>query len=553
LLDLYGRKFMFRVISALLICSLYLFVNPVFAGTLFINEDKLTAGLDAGQNDNLGRSVAVSGDTAVVGALNDADAGTQSGSAYVFVREPDGSWSQQQKLTASDAAASARFGKSVAIDGDTIVVGANGGNSGIGDADKVPFSGAAYVFVRTGTTWSPQQKLWASDPVMGDQFGESVAISGDTVVVGASDDDDAGNNSGAAHVFVRSGTTWTEEQILTANDAVAVERFGSSVAVSGDTAVMGAPGDDDGGIFSGSAYVFVRAGTTWSQQAKLTASDAAELDLFGATVAVSGDTAVVGALKNTDQTSNSGSAYVFVRAVDDTWSQQKELRASDAFKDDFFAWSVAIDGDTVVVGARNTGDAGLLSGAAYLFVRSSGKWTQQKKITASDAAVGDVFGDSVGISGNTVVVGAGSNDEAANNSGAAYVYKRVPNFFQATLSGTAFCAPEVGPGPTLKFNIKGKDKDTGTIILDLSALPVITAVLELDRLNEFNMTGMALLKNPKSGVFQLFGIRVPKQLAMSGTVKINKKTGEWTSLAGKFQWISVGGETCTMTGKFKAK
>jgi FG-GAP repeat len=542
---------MFRFISIVLIGGLYLFGSPVFAGTLVINEDKLIAD-DAEAGDNLGRSVAISGDTVVVGALNDADAGTQSGSAYVFVREPDGSWSQQQKLTASDAAFAARFGKSVAIDGDTIVVGANGANSGIGDGDKVPFAGAAYVFVRSGDVWTQQQKLWASDPAGGEQFGESVAISGDTAVVGAPSDDDAGNNSGSAHVFVRSGTTWTEEQILTASDAAAGDSFGNSVAVSGNTAVMGAPGDSDGGDFSGSAYVFVRAGTTWSQQDKLTASDAAELDLFGATIAVSGDTAVVGALKNTDQTSNSGSAYVFVRSGT-TWSEQKQLKASDSFKDDFFGWSVAIDSDTVVVGARNTGDAGLLSGAAYIFVRSGTSWSQQKKITASDAAERDTFGDSVGISGDTVVVGASGDDDGGDESGSAYVYKRVRNFFQATLSGTAFCAPQVGPGPTLKFNFKGKDKDTGTIILDLTALPVITAVLELDRLNTFNLTGMALLKNPKSGVLQLFGSRDPKQLAMSGTVKINKKTGDWTSLAGKFQWISVGGETCTMTGNFKAK
>ena len=222
-----------------------------------------------------------------------------AGARYPVVIDP--TWSEQQKLTASDAAPNDDFGTSVALSGDTAVVGAPF------DDDAGSASGSAYVFVRSGTRWSQQQKLTASDAAPNDDFGLAVAVSGDTAVVGAIGDDDAGRVSGAAYVFVRSGTRWSQQQKLTASDAASNDLFGISVAVSGDTAVVGARGDDDaGGVNSGAAYVFVRSGTRWSEQQKLTASDAAAGIRFGNSVAVSGDTAVVGAFED-------DSAYVFVR------------------------------------------------------------------------------------------------------------------------------------------------------------------------------------------------------------------------------------------------
>jgi hypothetical protein len=309
-------------------------------------------------------------------------------------------WSQQQKLTASDAAPNDDFGLAVAVSGDTAVVGA------IGDDDAGRDSGAAYVFVRSGTRWSQQQKLTASEAASNDLFGISVAVSGDTAVVGAYADDDAGGDSGAAYVFVRSGTRWRQQQKLTASDAASSDLFGNSVAVSGDTAVVGARGDDDaGGVNSGAAYVFVRSGTRWSQQQKLTASDAAPNDDFGLAVALSGDTAVVGAENN--------SAYVFVRSGT-RWSEQQKLTASDAAAGagGFFGNSVAVSGDTAVVGAYADVDAGGDSGAAYVFVRSGTRWSEQQKLTASDAAAGIRFGNSVAVSGDTAVVGAYADDSA---------------------------------------------------------------------------------------------------------------------------------------------
>ena len=213
--------------------------------------------------------------------------------------------SVQRKLTASDADSSDVFG-SVSVSGDYALVGAQGDNSQ---------AGSAYIFVRSGTTWTQQQKLTASDAASGDLFGSSVSISGDYAVVGARQDN---SNAGSAYIFVRSGTTWTQQQKLTASDVVEADSFGISVSVSGNYAVVGAYGNDDAGTYSnsGSAYIFVRSGTTWTQQQKLTASDAAASDAFGMSVSVSGDYAVVGAYDTNDGANLRGSAYVFVMSCD---------------------------------------------------------------------------------------------------------------------------------------------------------------------------------------------------------------------------------------------
>src|SRR6266498_4028747 len=328
-------------------------VYPVTIDPTLSQEAKLTAG-DAASGDQFGAAVGISGEIAVVGApVDDTAAGPNAGSAYVFVRSGTG-WSQQAKLTASDAAAGDIFGFSVAVTGDTVVVGASGDNM---------LAGSAYVFVRSGTGWSQQAKLTASDAASGDRFGDAVGISGNTVVVGASD---AASDAGSAYVFVRSGTSWSQQAMLTASDAAVFDLFGRALAVSGDTAVVGAISDDtDAGPDAGSAYVFVRSGTGWSQQAKLTASDAASGDRFGDAVGISGDTAVVGAQFGD---TIAGSAYVFVRSGT-SWSQQAKLTASDAAAFDFFGAAVAISGDTVVVGAlADDTDAGSNAGSAYVFV-----------------------------------------------------------------------------------------------------------------------------------------------------------------------------------------
>ena len=209
----------------------------------------------------------------------------------------------------------------------------------------------------------------------------------------------------------------TEQTKLTASDAAADDLFGYSVSISGDYAIVGSYFDDDAGSSSGSAYIFVRTGTTWSEQAKLTASDAAADDLFGYSVSISGDYAIVGAERNDDVGSNSGSAYIFVR-TGTTWSEQAKLTASDAATNDNFGLRVSISGGYAIVGAYLNDDAGSSSGSAYIFVRTGTTWSEQAKLTASDAATNDNFGISVSISGGFAIVGARKNDDA----GSAYIY-----------------------------------------------------------------------------------------------------------------------------------
>jgi len=284
-------------LSLAVVLALVLPMAPVSAdGT----EVKLTAS-DGAANDYFGYFISISGDTAVVGAWQDDG---NKGSAYVFVRS-GATWSQQAKLVASDGAGGDQFGQYVSISGDTVVVGAL-----YDDFDSKTNAGSAYVFVRSGTTWSQQQKLTASDGAADDHFGTSVSISGDTVVVGAHWDD---SKKGSAYVFVRSGTTWSQEQKLTSGSVVAGQ-FGISVSISGDTAVVGAEVDDgnEPNSDSGAAYVFIRNGDGWDQEAKLTASDGVLFDYFGGSVSISGDTVVVGARgADVDSKTDAGSAYVY--------------------------------------------------------------------------------------------------------------------------------------------------------------------------------------------------------------------------------------------------
>jgi hypothetical protein len=386
-------------------------IDPLVAGQV----KKLTAS-DGVAGDRFGWSVAISGDTLVVAADNDD---ISKGAAYVFYRNEGGTdnWGQVKKLIASDGVSGDYFGKSVAIGGDTLVVGA------YQDDDQGNNSGSVYIFGRNqdGTDqWGQVKKLTASDGVDWDQFGGSVAISGDTLVVGAFGDD---TYKGAAYVFNRNqggANNWGQVKKLTASDGLANERFGWSVAISGDTLVVGADEKDSN---KGAAYVFGRDkdGTNqWGQVKKLTASDGAADDRFGLSVAIDGNTAVVGAYGNN---TNRGAAYVFYQDEGgaDQWGQVRKLTASDGVADDWFGMSVAISGDTIVVGAHKHDGQGNDSGSAYVFARDQvlpDYWGQLAKLVARDGAADDRFGSSVAIGGNTLVVGA-YNDDASK--GAAYV------------------------------------------------------------------------------------------------------------------------------------
>jgi hypothetical protein len=487
-----------KTYSLLFAALVAVLASPLFATAANIAQQAYIKASNTGEYDAFGQVVAVSGDTMVIGAPYEASNATgvngnqtnnlapYSGAAYVFVRT-GGVWLQQAYLKASNTGENDNFGYSVAISGDIIVVGAPSessaatGVNGNQNDNSAPYSGAAYVFVRNGTNWSQQAYVKASNTGEGDGFGLSVAISGDTIVVGAPSESSAAtgvngdqNNdstpgAGAAYTFVRSGGVWAQQAYLKASNPDENDYFGERVAISGDTVVVGAVqessaatgvnGDqgNNSALGAGAAYVFVRSGLTWSQQAYLKASNPDEYDFFGISVAVSGNTVVVGAYGesssavgvNGDQDDNSafgaGAAYVFVRNGM-TWSQQAYLKASNTGEGDNFGDSVAISGNTVVVGADyedsnatgangNEGDGSAYdSGAAYVFVRSGANWSQAAYLKASNTESYDFFGYPASVSGSTVVVGAygedsnasgvngNEGDNSAVDSGAAYVF-----------------------------------------------------------------------------------------------------------------------------------
>ncbi len=430
---------------------------------------------NADADDAFGFSVAVSGDTVVVGAIAEDSSATgvngdgtcncadESGAAYVFVRGPSG-WAQQAYLKASNSDWGAFFGWSVAISGNTAVVGSP--MESCGEAA----SGAAYVFVRSGTNWSEQAYLKADNAGLGDFLGWSVAVDGDIAVFGAPGEASAANTvdgdgtdncaefAGAAYVFTRSGEAWSQQAYLKASNTAEFASFGTSVSVSGRTVLVGAHGESSVAEGSGAAYVFVEGMGGWSEQAYLKASNAGEQDGFGRAVSLSGDTAVVGAIGESsdaagidgdgsnDSLSASGAAYVFVR-TGTLWSEQAYLKASSPGIGDQFGGAVSISGDVVVVGAAyedssargvdgdQSDDSLDLAGAAYVYLREGSAWRQWAYLKASNTGEYDNFGSSVAVSGGLLVVGAigessdtrqvngkGENDDSLF-SGAAYVFE----------------------------------------------------------------------------------------------------------------------------------
>ncbi|MCD4829444.1 MAG: T9SS type A sorting domain-containing protein [Candidatus Cloacimonetes bacterium] len=411
--------------------------------------------------DYFGYSVSISSDYAIVGVRGDDDNGEGSGSTYVFHRN-ETVWAQQAKLTADDGAAWDHFGCSVSISGDYAIVGAHW------DDDDGEKSGSAYIFHRSGTVWTQQAKLTADDGAEDDKFGSSVSISGDYVVVGAYWDDDNGDESGSAYIFHRSGTVWTQQAKLTADDGAEGDYFGLSVSISGDDAIVGAQYDDANGLSSGSAYIFHRSGAVWTQQEKLTADDVTEYACFGLSVSISGDDAIVGATYDDANGPSSGSAYIFHRNGYE-WIQQVKLTADDGAAHDYFGKSVSISGDYAIVGAHCDEDNGENSGSAYIFHRNGTVWSQQAKLTPDDGAEGDRFGRSLSISGDHVIVGAYGDDDNGYWTGSAYMFenpdvaidKDFPEMPVATLQA-AYPNP-FNPETTIAFSLSLPGQATVTV------------------------------------------------------------------------------------------
>jgi FG-GAP repeat/Cadherin-like beta sandwich domain len=414
-----------------------------------------------GNTEHFGYRMAADGDTLVVGAPwedggssgvngnpND-DSIQNSGAAYVFVRQ-NGEWSQQAYLKPNDPAQTSFFGVSVAISGDTIVVGCI--EDDVYDPTKSPTRpGAAYVFTRQNGSWTQQQKLTAKDGQPGDWFGLSVGVDGDTAVIGASHGDATVMDSGAVYVFGRSGVAWTEIAKLGAMMPTRNSEFGSEVRISGDWFVVGAQEEDIDESRSGGAYLFQRSGSTWVARQRLTPPQPIRDGTFGVGLALDGDRLAVSAPRWEFAASlfvkrPPGEVYLFERGQDDRWSQTSMLRAIRPVPGDYFGVSLAMVGDALFVGSNGEGSGGRgvgadpaagssdYSGAAYLYVRVGRDWMPSGFFKASNRDDKDGFGYSVALSADTAFAAAvyensnasGIDGDASNNSlmsaGAVYAF-----------------------------------------------------------------------------------------------------------------------------------
>jgi len=385
------------------------------------SEFQILTASDKAEDDRFGNSVSISGNVAIVGAvLADPGGTTDAGKAYIF-RYNGTSWIQEAILIASDKAANDNFGWSVSISGNVAIVGAN-----LADPGGTTDAGKAYIFRYNGTSWIQEAILTASDKAVYNQFGRSVSISGNVAIVGANLADPGGTpNAGKAYIFRYNGTSWIQEAILIASDKAEDDRFGNSVSISGNVAIVGARYADPGGTTdAGKAYIFRYNGTSWIQEAILIASDKAAYDRFGWSVSISGNVAIVGTYAaDPGGTTDAGKAYIF-RYNGTSWIQEAILIASDKAAGDFFGASVSISGNVAIVGAPTADPGGTAdAGKAYIFRYNGTSWIQEAILTASDKAVGDYFGCSVSISGNVAIVGAYAADPGGTtDAGKAYIF-----------------------------------------------------------------------------------------------------------------------------------
>jgi len=331
------------------------------------------------------------------------------------------------EVVAVDAAGWESFGRAVAVS-DTAkyaLVGAPRANAGEGAA--LEDAGAVYPYVRKGEVWEDDVpfRIGALPPVGVDNFGFSVSMSGNTAIVGCPGRDDGAEDSGAAYILIRTGDGWRHQAKLLAGDAKKGDRFGTSVSISGNTAIVAAPVSDDAGTSSGSAYIFERDGITWTQQAKLTANDDAERDEFGTSVSISGSLAIVGApFHGHTGVRDAGAAYIFEKDGE-TWTQRAELRVEAPARRDKFGISVAIGGFSALVGAPFRDDAGKDSGAVYIFEKEGDAWPQKGKLIPNGVGETDQFGSSVSILENVAIAGAIKDDDTSKDAGAVYSFERI--------------------------------------------------------------------------------------------------------------------------------
>jgi hypothetical protein len=393
-------------------------------------QQKLFAN-DGDGSDSFGDGVAVSGDstTVLIGASDDDNLnGEEAGSAYAFIKS-GGEWTEQQKLTAPNGDEFGEFGfsASMSIDGKTAFIGA-------------PADGSAHVFSKTGGEWTQQQRLTPPDGEESDDFGIELSVSGDgtTVIISESDGDPQETQPGGVYVFTESGGEWSYQQKLTVPDGEVQDDFGQSLAISGDGTVVFIGSSDDenqNGEQAGSAYVFTNSGGEWIRQQKLLAEDGDSADTFGVSAAIShnGTTALIGASTDGNPNGNdAGAVYVFTE-TDGEWTQRQKLVAEDGDSEDFFGAGLSISNDGTIALIGGTGadnSSGKDTGAVYVFAETGGEWSHQQKLTAADGTPEDFFAIPVGVSGDgtTAVIGARDDENpSGEDAGSAYVFGRSGN------------------------------------------------------------------------------------------------------------------------------
>jgi len=389
--------------------------------------------------DVLGSSVAFDGSQLLAGTRFDqmSYATSLDGRAHLFSRNTGGTdaWGEVKRFTVSDGFTFEQFGYAVALGGDTGFIGAPQ------EDDIETNAGAVHVFTRDqggAGAWGETKRLAASDGAHGDFFGQAISLDGDTALVGAPGNSVAANGGGAVYVFARDQGgpgNWGETAKIMPSDPHDAARFGSSVALAGDIAVIGAYRDGALGSLYGAAYVFYRGGgnpATWQEIKKLAAYDAADWDGFGVSVAVSGDLVIVGADTKHEAGVEEGAAYIFGRNQGgaDNWGLIKKLSAADAAPDDAFGTSVSLSGDYVLVGAPGVnGGPVIILGAVYVFRRNLGgadAWGLMGKVTPSDAGENCQFGRSTALAGDLFAVGGPAKPNGGVHRGAVYVFRIDP-------------------------------------------------------------------------------------------------------------------------------
>ncbi len=366
------------------------------------------------ENDRFGSSVSIYGDSCIIGAYLEDTGEDNAGSVYIFTRSGT-SWSLEQEIHNPSPTADDYFGSSVAIYGDTCIIGAYQEDTG-GSA-----AGSVYIYTRSGTTWSLQQEIHNPSPTADDKFGYRVSIYSDSCIIGAYLEDTGEDDAGSVYIYTRSGTTWSLEQEINNPSPVADDKFGDRVSIYGDTCIISAYGDDTGESSAGSVYIYTRSGTTWSLEQEINNPSPTADDYFGYSVSIYGDTCIISASHEDTGFDQAGSVYIYTRSGT-TWSLEQEIHNPSPTADDRFGFSVSIYSDTCIISAsyEDTGESG--AGSAYIYTRSGTSWSLEQEIHNPSPTADDNFGWSVSIYSDSCIIGAYQEDTGADSAGSAYVF-----------------------------------------------------------------------------------------------------------------------------------